>query len=272
MVPYLVIISSLLNWSSPPNLPDCYDNTFCIDTIAAGDSVHVVVENLVSWDVTVQLEMHLRNMVTDAALPLVRSFPGKSKVRVLTLGVMERRKGWSFEFDLKWTTGSIDARHAPGHAYTLPYAKGAEYLVGQGFNGPSTHQGRNAIDWDMPEGTEVRAARGGIVVELEESHHRGGLDPALKSRANYVKIRHDDGTIANYVHLRRGGVRVQVGDLVRTGEFIAYSGNTGYTSGPHLHFEVYTLDRNLERKTIAVQFRSAGRAADVLREGYTYRH
>ena len=75
-------------------------------------------------------------------------------------------------------------------------------------------------------------------METEHRYFEGRPDSALKSRANYVKIRHDDGTIGNYVHLQHDGVLVEVGDKVRTGDVIGMSGNTGFTTGPHLHFEV----------------------------------
>ena len=93
----------------------------------------------------------------------------------------------------------------------------------------------------------------------------------MKSRANFVKIRHDDGTIGHYVHLRHLGVEVSVGDGIRSGELIGYSGSTGYSSGPHLYFEVFSATRNLERRTIPVKFRTARRGVIRLEEGYYYR-
>jgi murein DD-endopeptidase MepM/ murein hydrolase activator NlpD len=54
-----------------------------------------------------------------------------------------------------------------------------------------------------------------------------------------VKIYHSDGTFADYVHLRYGGVLVEVGEEVRAGDVIGLSGNTGYSTQPHLHFAVH---------------------------------
>ncbi len=56
--------------------------------------------------------------------------------------------------------------------------------------------------------------------------------------ANVVRILHDDGTYAVYAHLNWNSIRVKPGDRVVTGQYIADSGNTGLSSGPHLHFAV----------------------------------
>lgn len=53
-----------------------------------------------------------------------------------------------------------------------------------------------------------------------------------------MRILHDDGTIAVYAHLNRNSIRVRPGERVRAGQYIADSGNTGLSSGPHLHFAV----------------------------------
>ena len=53
-----------------------------------------------------------------------------------------------------------------------------------------------------------------------------------------IRILHDDGTYAIYAHLNTNSIRVRPGDRVERGEYIADSGNTGFSSGPHLHFAV----------------------------------
>jgi hypothetical protein len=251
---------------------DCYEDTFCIESTRRGDSVDVFVRNLRPWEFTMRLDMRIENAVPDVELPIVRSFGPRARTRVAVLVIQDPSRGWSFSFDMKWMLGSTTSRHDPGVSYRLPWRRGHEYLVGQGPNGATTHQGIDAVDWDMPEGTEVLAARDGVVIDLEEEFSRGGLDPELKSRANFVKIRHDDGTIANYVHLLRNGVRVHVGDHVHAGQSIAYSGNTGYTSGPHLHFEVYTVTSSLERRTYPVRFTAYGSPGVEVSEGKYYGH
>ena len=87
-----------------------------------------------------------------------------------------------------------------------------------------------------------RRAREGIVVGAEGSNNRGGLSPDYRQYANYVIIEHSDGTMGNYYHLKQGGTAVRIGQKVAQGDLIGYSGNTGYTSGPHLHFSVSKVD------------------------------
>ncbi len=154
----------------------------------------------------------------------------------------------------------------------MPFGRDESYLVGQSYNGAATHKTKYAIDFDMPVGTRVRAARDGIVIAVEESNYRGDLDPSLKTKANYVRIRHPDGTIGNYVHLMQNGVKVYQGDRIRRGDMIAYSGDTGYSSGPHLHFEVYTISRLLQQQTIAIRFRANGKNGVIPKQGNVYGH
>lgn len=278
----LLILSfiSLLLFSSADPLPknahrspevDCYEETFCIETEDRGNRVEVFVRSLVPWDITMILDIDMSNMRPDVDLPLTESFRGESRIHVLTLAVDEAGDSWSFAFNLKWILGDFKADHERGLSYQLPYSKGEEYVVGQGYLGNATHQGKYAIDWDMPEGTPVRAARSGIVMEIEEKFKEGRPDPALKSAANYVKIRHEDGTIGNYVHLKHNGVKVKPGDRVKEGTIIARSGNTGFSTGPHLHFEVYAATRELGRRTIPVEFQTPGRGSVQLKEGRFYK-
>ncbi len=267
---YLLAILSVLQINRY-NPAECYDDTFCIETEETATEVRVYVRSLVRWDVTMVLDMDLQNMRSDVDLPFTDSYAGESRKRVMTLRVTEPGTRWAFQFNLRWILGNFRARHQQGHIYQLPYSEGAEFMVGQGFQGEATHQGKYAIDWDMPVGTPVRAARGGIVMELMERYRAGRPDPELKTMANFVKIKHEDGTIGNYVHLAHNGVRVKLGDVVRSGQVIAHSGDTGYSTGPHLHFEVYSATRELGMRTIPVEFRTRSRGVTRLEEGRYYR-
>jgi murein DD-endopeptidase MepM/ murein hydrolase activator NlpD len=95
------------------------------------------------------------------------------------------------------------------------------------------------VDWTVPEGTIVCAARAGRVVGVRQDSTFSGPDPKLKPLANYVIIKHDDGTFADYVHLKTGGALVKLGDEVTVGQPIGLSGKTGFASAPHLHFSVF---------------------------------
>ena len=98
----------------------------------------------------------------------------------------------------------------------------------------------HAIDFEVPVKTKVFAARKGVVVDLANHFERGGSDDALRHKANFVCIRHDDGNrYSRYYHLK--SVVVKVGQEVEVGTLLGYSGNTGYTFGPHLHFDIVDL-------------------------------
>ena len=252
---------------------DCYDGVFCVESEQHGDTVDVFVENLHVAEVTVRFTMEIENLRPSVPLPYAATFPGRRRTRALRLFARDPDAGWSYRFDMQWIFGSLTARHDDAYVYDLPYAPGAAHPVGQGYDGAFSHAGLYAIDWNMPEGTAVLAAREGLVIEVIDTFSEGGVDERLKRKANRIKIRHPDGTIGSYVHLMRGGARVRVGQRVRRGELIGLSGNTGYSTGPHLHFEVYTLGEDLERRTLPVRFRVRGRPEGVtLEAGRSYTH
>jgi murein DD-endopeptidase MepM/ murein hydrolase activator NlpD len=94
----------------------------------------------------------------------------------------------------------------------------------------STHSGQ---DFAVPSGTKVMAAHGGTVVKA--GGNGAGDGPAY---GNAIVIKHANGVYSQYAHLSR--IDVKIGQVVKTGQKIALSGNTGNSSGPHLHFEIRT--------------------------------
>jgi len=146
-------------------------------------------------------------------------------------------------------------------------------VVQADFGSFSHQQGsgsEHAIDWAMPVGTTICAARGGTVVAIRQDSAVGGEDPKYKNAYNYVIIRHDDGTFSEYIHLKKNGVVVLLGQKVRTGEHLGFSGNTGFTSRPHLHFAVFQTVDGQTRRTIPVRFKTQTGEIESLKEGLTY--
>ena len=162
--------------------------------------------------------------------------------------------------------------HDDDHLYNLPYASNKSYRVLQGFGSRFSHTGLEefAIDFKMAVGTPVHAARAGVVTEVEESHNRGCWDDGCGNYANFIVILHSDGTTGEYYHLRRGGSAVVVGDSVSQGQKIGYSGNTGHTTRPHLHFAVYCAAGGGDTQSIPVRFRSSDGIIERPRRGARY--
>ncbi|MEW2137682.1 M23 family metallopeptidase [Streptomyces sp. NPDC005409] len=88
-------------------------------------------------------------------------------------------------------------------------------------------------DFAVPVGTPVKAAAAGVVVKA--GPNGGGDGPAY---GNAIVIKHADNTYSQYAHLSR--IQVRIGQKVAARQRIALSGNTGNSSGPHLHFEIRT--------------------------------
>ena len=126
--------------------------------------------------------------------------------------------------------------------YRLPWEEGKSFSCTQSFNGTTSHSGnmKFALDFGMAEGTKICAARGGRVVEVKEDESKGGMGDEFrgKGRENKVRIDHGDGTTGLYLHLKKDGALVDVGDVVMQGDVIGLAGMTGHATGPHLHFQV----------------------------------
>lgn len=200
------------------------------------------LSNLLAGPVTVQVMLpESRNTISDPVLPARLEIPAAGK-RSILLGPLEPGRGWSYRIELHSVPGSLDARPEMHWPYRVPLAQGTPARISQGFGGAFSHtetHGRYAIDIPLAPGTPIHAARSGVVMDSERWFHRAGTDLKRDGpRANYVRILHQDGTMAIYAHLDYGGITVRDGQQVKTGQMIGRSGNTGYSTGPHLHFAV----------------------------------
>jgi murein DD-endopeptidase MepM/ murein hydrolase activator NlpD len=116
----------------------------------------------------------------------------------------------------------------------------------------------------------VYAAREGTVVAVAQDSDVGGPDKKYIGAANFVVIAHDDGTFAEYLHLKKDGALVKLGQKVKQHEAIALSGNTGMTSRPHLHFAVFCVRDGTTRTTLPLQFRTKSGEVETLKQGRVY--
>lgn len=145
-------------------------------------------------------------------------------------------------YDLKG--GKVKPDNSP--VYVLPFAKGSKFLLIQAYNSKMSHKNEISLDFKMKKGSKICAARAGVITAVKEDSDVGGLKDEYLSQGNHIIIKHDDGGEAMYWHLKKDGVLVNVGDTVKQGQHIGYSGNTGYSAFPHLHFQVYdATDKNI---------------------------
>ncbi|MGB6306200.1 MAG: peptidoglycan DD-metalloendopeptidase family protein [Steroidobacteraceae bacterium] len=154
--------------------------------------------------------------------------------------------------------GSPDAVHNPTSPYRVPFSIGSTYTISQAYPSRITHvtpDSQFAVDIALPDGTPIYAAREGTVIIARHDFFRDALAPVMMDQANVIEILHGDGTIAMYAHLHWDSIRVHIGDRVVRGQYIADSGNTGFTSGPHLHFAVL---RNAGGVSVSVPILFAG--------------
>jgi murein DD-endopeptidase MepM/ murein hydrolase activator NlpD len=163
---------------------------------------------------------------------------------VLATYVIVRRDA-PFVRDQRFSARFGDPRaRATAYAYRLPYPSGRTFSVLQGFHGAFSHRGSNeyAVDFDCPQATPVIAARPGVVVAANAAAQGAGTTPEFQEyrRVNFILVRHDDGTLGEYMHLAPSGVSAQPGQRVERGDELGLSGNTGFSSTPHLHFQVMT--------------------------------
>lgn len=175
-------------------------------------------------------------------------------------------KQFKDNLEYNFILGNYNAVPDPRYRYLLPYPRGISHRLIQGYHGEHTHNtpgSMYAYDFEMREGSYVTAARGGVVGFLKEDNTEGGEDKKLMDKVNLIMICHDDGTVGIYAHLKYKGALVDIGDHVFAGEVIGFSGNTGFSTGPHLHFSVMVGDRS-----VPIRFRNL---PDTLVAGQVYK-
>lgn len=223
---------------------------FTVESEPEGDGHRIVARNNGPAPVSVKVALLYSVYATpDRRFPVFAVVPPNGGV--LHLGRFKRTMsgvGYSFRYSSSWLLGDYNARQSADALYRLPYRDGSAYRIGQAPGGAiTTHHAADsahAVDISMPHDAPVLAAREGTVIYTEANQQYGGKSPDLLDKANEVRIRHADGTIALYAHLAHGGVHVYPGQHVAAGEQIGLVGSTGYSSGPHLHFAVQQVVRN----------------------------
>ena len=210
------------------------------------------------------------NVVSYPELPEVFVLPGATEQELLTIGPLDERRSWRYRLQTETVLGDPAARHTPSRPYRPPFASGESFVIGQAFGGDFSHTepaSYHAVDISMPVGTPIHAAREGVVMDQARWFHGAGTNRDYHGqRANFIRILHDDGTMAVYAHLDYDGIRVFTGQRVRRGQLIGKSGNTGFTTGPHLHFAIQK-NRDMALVSVPFQFEDADNGARTPRRG-----
>lgn len=264
----LLIVELMLGplLAQEPVIPKLYYQDFA-------DHSEIWAENQLAVDSTVSFFFkEMTNVSPDNPRPQCMTVKPGQKVRIAYLLPNDPGQPWRYDYEYHWMWGDMAARHDNTVVYRLPYASRTAHTCIQGWNTSFTHKGElsYAVDFDLAEGTPIHCARDGVVVFTEDRFSEGGLEERLWNRVNVVLVRHSDQTIGEYAHLKAGGVAVRVGQQVSAGDLLGYSGHTGYSKFPHLHFVIYRAVDGYGRESFPMTFATAsGNVTPVEGASYT---
>ncbi|MEM1413188.1 MAG: M23 family metallopeptidase [Pseudomonadota bacterium] len=208
-----------------------------------------------------QIELTLSeadNVLPVPALPARFVLPAHAEESLVRFGPVDPTQAFSYRLAYTLVPGEPLDTLPEDLDYYPPFARGETWPISQGLDDAHTHNNaanRYAVDIAMPLGTPILAARSGVVMELEDGFADNGRhDDRFMDRANFVRILHDDGTMAVYAHLQQHSVRVRPGMKVPAGHWIGNCGNSGFSSGPHLHF-VVQMNIGMSLESLPLRFR-----------------
>lgn len=200
--------------------------------------------------------------------------PARTKgFEVVRFDKVNKSKGWKFnKGNTKVYLGDLtDTEFDEDYIYDLPFERNSSFKIGQGYDGTISHQNKFALDFDMPVGTKIYACREGTVVQVVEKNSKRCDQPKCAEFNNLVKILHDDGTIMQYLHFKQNGIKVRPGQKIKKGEYIGFSGNVGWSTAPHLHIDLYLIDKTNNYQTIKTKFKTnKDEIVNELQQGLTY--
>lgn len=214
------------------------------------------VRNLIAGPLQFELRFERATGVeADPTLPLRVIVPALAEKRVLDVRIARGAREADFAITGEAVPGQPGATQSAAARYVIPFKAGQRWVLDQGFEGEFSHrdvQSRYALDFAVDEGTPVLASRAGVVMHVRDDFEISGQSRAeFAERSNVVRVLHADGTMAIYAHLSPHSALARIGQAVEVGTPLGLSGNTGYSTGPHLHFAV---QRNAGMKLESIVF------------------
>jgi len=222
-----------------------------LDIHKNGSSTSFIARNDLYAPVEVELRLTgLSNVGGEVPNSVRKVVPARTNLPLMVVTAKQPARPIAFTQQFRYALGDPSRQPQP-YAYPLPWV-GGPFRVSQGPNGKFSHFGprsRYAVDIAMPKGTPIVAARAGVVVKIENGQSEGSSEAS----GNFVRVLHDDGTMGVYLHLMQGSVSVNEGQPVQVGTALGRSGNTGNSTGPHLHF-VIQRNTGMALESIPYQF------------------
>ncbi|MBI4871578.1 MAG: M23 family metallopeptidase [Candidatus Riflebacteria bacterium] len=267
----LFAVATLLTLT--PSLGAAPSERVLVSALNGNDAVSFTAENTTHCPAVVRIDLlESANATASRVAPYEFVVQGRQQLELLTLRQQDPSRPWRYRWQYTYWYGAPGVEHDRSCLYAWPFDAGVPRRLSQGPNGSFSHTGAEAfaLDFLMPVGTRILAARDGLVGFVSDAYSAGGPDPSLKGKANEVLLVHPDGTLGRYVHLREGGARVYEGQRVKAGELLGESGNTGFSTEPHLHFEVRRARFGADPESLPIRFDDgAGRAIAPV-EGNSY--
>lgn len=212
---------------------------------------------------------NLSNTLSDNEIVVIP--PRTKKLHIATLTPIDPYSKNEVEYTNTYNFGNaLQENFKEEYIYSLPFETGKTHLIFQGYNGKFSHQNENSLDFNLKIGDKILSAREGTVVEVVNSHNQNCANISCAKYNNKVVILHSDGTFADYSHLKYKGTTVKKGDVVKKGQLLGFSGNTGFSSGPHLHFAVFINRIDGKRTTLKTLFKTSAEDGVFLEEGKNY--
>lgn len=234
--------------------------------------VSIFADNEEAMPMSTEFNFKLGNLSSTLSNDQIVVIPAKTKrFLIAELKEIKPNAANSFSYTNSYNFGNtLQEKFDSDYIYSLPFENGKTQSIFQGYNGKFSHQNEFSLDFDFKTGSQILAAREGIVVEVVNNNNQNCPDISCAKYNNKVLIMHSDGTFADYSHLKYRGTVVKKGDIVTKDQLLGYSGSTGFASGPHLHFSVFINRIDGKRTFIETKFKTSESEGTILEEGKSY--